>query len=64
MAYKVKITLADDTVKEFTVGSDVELPTGLNLNASEISLMLTTIEALNSLIVKESWKDVEIEKET
>jgi len=63
MGYKVKIKLADDTVKEFTIGSDVELPTGLNLTGQQIALLLGQIESISALMKEENWKTVEVEKE-
>lgn len=61
MTYRVRIKLADDTVKEFNVGSDVDLPTGLSLTAQQIAVLMSKIDGLVSLMGNESWKEVRID---
>lgn len=61
MGYKVKIKLADDTVKTLTIGSDVELTAGLGLTMSQIQNLFNALGVLVDLFEKEHWKSVEIE---
>lgn len=63
MVLKVKIKLSDDTEKEFTVNTTVELPEGLDLTPSQSIAVLSGINTLNSIIKIKAWKTVELEVE-
>lgn len=63
MSYKVTIKLANDTTKEITIGSDVDLPEGMGLTAIQISSLLGLLQALTIIMGNESWKSVEVELE-
>lgn len=61
MTYKVKIKLADDVVRTLTIGSDVELTSGLGLTISQMENLFNALGVLVDLFEKEHWKSVEIE---
>ena len=72
MPYKVKITLADDTVKELTIGGDLTISlkvdgvvgvAGLGLNTVQARTLLRMFDGLIALFVKENWKSFEMEQE-
>lgn len=50
MTYTITITLVDDTEKEFTIGSDVELPTGLNLTVAQVASLMNALNSLTTLM--------------
>lgn len=63
MTLKVKIKLADNTKKEFTMNTTIELPIGLSLAPVQVVILLNTLSALWTLMKDESWKSVETEIE-
>ena len=63
MAHTIKIIWQDDTEKEFTIGSDVELPSGMQLTPKRIATLLADISSLINLMEVEQWKSIEIEEE-
>lgn len=63
MPYKVEITLADGTGKVFTIGSDVDLPTGMKLTTAQLAMLMSNVESLTSLMSMEEWKKVELSKQ-